>query len=60
MLIILAELDSIEGEENEFSERGLMMTSDFDDELVIRILMILTTTVVGVIALMMMLTAEGC
>ena len=53
-------MDSIEGEENEFSERGLMMTSDFDDELVIRILMILTTTVVGVIALMMMLTAEGC
>ena len=38
MLIILAELDSIEGEENEFSERGLMMmltAGDFDNELVL-------------------------
>ena len=38
MLIILAELDSIEGEENEFSEWGLMMmltAGDFDNELVL-------------------------
>ena len=38
MLIILAELDSIEGEENDFSEWGLMMmltAGDFDNELVL-------------------------
>ena len=39
----------------------MMLTAgDFDYEFVIRILMILTTTMVVVMALMMVLTAEGC